>query len=219
MPNPIHPNVTAKANFRSNVYRTLALAFTPPQADTETLYMAILDTYAAVHSIKNPSSSETSRPSDTVPTNLSKEHLRLFVGPGHIQCPPYESVYRKDRPLPERGLVMGPSTADVRRRYTEANLNMSKKFTDLPDQIAVEMEFMHFLCAEESKFTQQGDLQESTKFRKMQEEFLIDHLKPWTNAFADCILKSSNSPFYNAAANLLKEFIQMELEDSGSDTE
>jgi TorA maturation chaperone TorD len=219
MSDPIDSKTISKTIFRSNVYRTLAYAFSPPQAEAKALYAAILKARTSLRSNEEVTRSGVKPSEDAMTPDLGREHLRLFVGPGHIQCPPYEAVYRKDRPTMDRGLVMGPSTADVRRRYNEANLAMSQKFTDLPDHIAVEMEFMHFLCAEEAKSAEQGNLQESRKFRKMQHEFLNDHLKPWVNDFADCIIRSSKSPFYKAAADLLKEFIESELEDSGSETE
>lgn len=172
----------------------------------------MIDALASLRSAEDASTSEATRSEGAIPTDLDREHLRLFVGPGHIQCPPYEAVYRKDRPLLQKGLVMGPATTDVRRRYTEAKLAMSKKFTDLPDHIAVEMEFMHFLCGQESKFTEQGNPQESAKMRRMQQEFLNEHLTRWVNDFADCVSRSTNSPFYKAAANLLKAFVQNEFE-------
>ena len=71
---------------------------------------------------------------------------------------------------------MGPSTADVRHRYAEAGLVMPKNFTDLPDHIAVEMEFMHFLCAEELKDIGQGNSEESTRRRRWNKNFLRNTL-------------------------------------------
>lgn len=202
------------------MYGILALVFSPPQSETKNLYAAILDAHSSLRSNVDTAAPDVNFSEDTTPTDLGREHLRLFVGPGHIQCPPYEAVYRKDRPLMEKGLVMGPTTADVRRRYTEANLTMSKKFTDLPDHITVEMEFMHFLCGEESRFTEQGNHQQMAKISRMQKEFLNEHLKPWVNDFADCVIRSANSSFYKAAANLLKTFIESESENFlGSDTQ
>ncbi len=218
MPSSIDSNANAKANFRSNVYGILALAFSPPQSEAKNLYAAILDAHAFLRSAEDTAAPDQNFPEDTASTDLGREHLKLFVGPGHIQCPPYEAVYRKDRPVMEKGLLMGPSTADVRRRYAKANLALSKKFTDLPDHITVEMEFMHFLCGEESRFTEQGNPQESVKMRKIQKEFLNEHLKPWVNDFADCVLRSANSSFYKAAASLLRTFIEIESENFlGSD--
>lgn len=218
MPSSIDSNPNAKANFRSNVYGILALAFSPPQPEAKKLYAAILDAHSSLRSAEDTAAPDVNFPEDTASTDLGREHLRLFVGPGHIQCPPYEAVYRKDRPLMEKGLVMGSSTADVRRRYAEGNLALSKKFTDLPDHITVEMEFMHFLCGEESRFAEQGNPQQSAKIRRMQKEFLDEHLKPWVNDFADCVIRSANSSFYKAAASLLKTFIESESENLlGSD--
>ena len=217
MPNS---DANTKANFRSNVYGILALAFSPPQSEAKNLYAAILDAHSFLRSAEGTAAPDVNYPEDTASTDLGREHLKLFVGPGHIQCPPYEAVYRKDRPIMEKGLLMGPSTADARRRYAESNLALSKKFTDLPDHITVEMEFMHFLCREESRFTEQGNPQESAKMRKIQKEFLNEHLKPWVNDFADCVLRSANSFFYKAAASLLKTFIESESENfPGGDTQ
>ena len=211
--------VTGNYDFRANVYGILALAFSPPRMEGEKLYEAILQAHHLLRP-NDESMPEEHNTQDLSASQLSKEHLRLFVGPGRVQCPPYESVYRQDRPLLEKGLVMGPSTADVRHRYAEANLVVPKNFTDLPDHIAVEMEFMHFLCGEESRFAEQVNPQESAKIRKMQNEFLEEHLKPWVNNFADCILRSANLSIYKAAASLLKTFIQSESENFlGNDTQ
>jgi putative dimethyl sulfoxide reductase chaperone len=203
--------VTEEYEFRANVYGILALAFSLPRIEAGKLYEAILQAH---HSLR-PNDEPIPKEHDTqgLPAaQLSKEHLRLFVGPGRVPCPPYESVYREDRPILERGLVMGPSTADVRHRYAEANLVLPKNFTDLPDHIAVEMEFMHFLCTEELKSIEQNNLQESARTKKMEQEFLKEHLEPWVERFADCVLKSTNSYFYKLAARLLKAFVKDESE-------
>ena len=46
----------------------------------------------------------------------------------------------------------------------------------------------------------------------MELDFLRDHLEPWVADFADCVLASTNSPFYKEAAILLKEFARSEFE-------
>jgi TorA maturation chaperone TorD len=201
------------AVFRSSIYRVLALAFSTPKGEDQAkkLYAAILE---AKESLGQNESIASKSPVPEQPSfsDLAKEHLRLFVGPGHVKCPPYESVVRKDRPKFERGLVMGPSTADVRKRYAAAGLAVSKSYTDLPDHIAAELEFMHFLCAEESNYRHQGNQEEVDKHQNMELDFLRDHLEPWVSDFTDCVLASTNSPFYKEAATLLKEFTKNEFE-------
>lgn len=189
----------------------MALAFSFPQENAADLYVSILDAQKIIHAGTSDSQPEVNSP-NLSKMDLEKEHLRLFVGPGHVICPPYESVYRQDRPLLAKGLVMGPSTADVRRRYAEGDLVLAKNFNDLPDHIAVEMEFMHFLCAEELRALEDGKPQECTKRRKMQQEFLREHLEPWVDRFAECILRSTNSSFHKSAAKLLKTFVKSESE-------
>ena len=198
-----------QAVFRRGTYRILAAAFSPPKTDTDSLYCALLEAHTTLQSTK-PQLDATDAPENQSLSALAKEYLRLFVGPGHIPCPPYEAVHRKDRPEFERGLVMGPSTADVRRAYLAAGLEISKTYTDLPDHIAAEMEFMQFLCAEESKHEQQGNKEEATKMKKMQQEFHKNHIEPWVGDFADCILRSTTLTFYKTAANVLKEFANSE---------
>ena len=200
-----------QAGFRSKVYSILALAFSSPQKDATNLYAAILGAQKVIRS--NATSSKPNvNSSGLSDVDLKKEYLRLFVGPGHVKCPPYESIYRQDRPPLQKGLVMGPSTADVRRRYAEADLVLAKTFHDLPDHVAVEMEFMHFLCAEELRALEEGNLQESARRREMQQEFLREHLEPWVDRFAECVLRSARSPFHKSAADLLKIFVKSESE-------
>ena len=197
--------------FRSRIYRILAAAFSPPKADISNLHNALLELHASLQSTK--SSVDVTHASDNpgVPA-LAREHLRLFVGPGHIPCPPYEAVYRKDRPDFEKGLVMGPSTADVRRAYLAAGLDISKTYTDLPDHIAAEMEFMQFLCAEETRLAQEGNNEGAVRMKTMQREFHKNHIEPWVGDFADCVLRSTTSPFYKTTASVLKEFTRSEAD-------
>jgi TorA maturation chaperone TorD len=105
---------------------------------------------------------------------------------------------------------MGPSTADARRAYLAVGLDISKTYTDLPDHIAAEMEFMQYLCAEERRLAQQGNDEEAAKMKTMQREFHKNHIEPWVGDFAECILRSTTSSFYKATASVLKEFTKSE---------
>ena len=68
---------------------------------------------------------------------LSVEYATLFVGPYELKAPPYGSVY-----LDEGRRVMGDSTIEVIRMYQEAGLTLDENFKELPDHIAVELEFI-----------------------------------------------------------------------------
>jgi len=185
---------------RTSLYRLLSLAFYPPKADSIDLWDRL---NLASEGQKN---TETSQPNQRA---LELEYNRLFVGPGKLPCPPYESVYRKDRPEMDIGLVLGPSVFDVKKRYAEAGLVVSGNFHDLPDHIAVELEYMCFLCVKElgPKTTEEGG-----SWRKMQRDFVGLHLKPWVKEFTSKVSASTTSPFYRLAASVLEEFIADETE-------
>ncbi|MDP3016975.1 MAG: molecular chaperone TorD family protein [Deltaproteobacteria bacterium] len=72
--------------------------------------------------------------------DLAVEYARLFVGPYELKAPPYGSVY-----LGGARRVMGNSTMGVIKLYEETGLVMDKDFKELPDHIAVELEFMYYL--------------------------------------------------------------------------
>ena len=183
---------------RTALYRLLSLAFYPPKDDSSDLWDKL---NLASEGEKDRAASQPDQRA------LELEYNRLFVGPGKLPCPPYESVHRKDRPEMDIGLVLGPSVLDVKNRYAEAGLVVSGNFHDLPDHIAVELEFMCFLCAKEleSKVTDERE-----RWRKMEKEFVGLHLKPWVAEFASKLSASTTSPFYGLASRVLDEFISDE---------
>jgi putative dimethyl sulfoxide reductase chaperone len=181
---------------RAALYQVLSSAFYPPKQDMANVWEAM-----------NRAAEEGAGMNPPDLARLKLEYNRLFVGPGKLPCPPYESVHRSDRPEMELGLVLGPSTSEVKKAYAEAGLVIGPAFRDLPDHIAVELEFMHFLCTKELE--SKGD---GAKWHRMQKEFVRSHLKPWVGAFAAKTVAEAKSPFYRLAATLLDEFVKDETE-------
>jgi putative dimethyl sulfoxide reductase chaperone len=141
---------------------------------------------------------------------LKDEYMRLFEGPGHMQVAPYESVHRKDVSDMERGLVMGPATADAKRRYAEAGLALATDYHDLPDHVAVELEFMCYLC---SKQVQAGDAARDTTSLQAQREFLREHLTQWLPDFCKAVVRASKVRFYRDLARVTEEYVASEAAD------
>jgi TorA maturation chaperone TorD len=142
--------------------------------------------------------------------SLKREYLRLFIGPGHLPAPPYESVHGQDVPELERGLVMGRSTVDARRRYAEAGLQLSPDFTDLPDHIAVELEFMYFLCAKEAEAWQVLDGEAALQRRAAEHAFLSEHLGKWVPTFCQAVTQAAQEEFYRGLACLTQVWVEGE---------
>jgi DMSO reductase family type II enzyme chaperone len=144
---------------------------------------------------------------DLLLQSLKAEYVRLFEGPGHMQVAPYESVHRKDVSEMEKGLVMGPATIDARRRYAEAGVAIAKDFKDLPDHIAVELEFMYYLCARQAETV--GSEMEA-KFAQAQREFLKEHFMKWLPDFNGAVVRAAHVQFYRDLARATQAFIASE---------
>ena len=190
---------------RALVYKVLSLSFFHPTSEVGQVWNAIN---------KLLGDSSEHKGSNTAPDwrELEFEYNRLFVGPEHVQCPPYESVYRSDRPDVELGLVMGPSVTDVKRMYGEAGLGMSKELKELPDHIAIELEFMSSLCLKEAE---SNDQREADLWRARQSEFWRSHLKPWAATFGEMTSLNALSQFYRLSGRLLQQFMEEEADYLG----
>lgn len=140
-------------------------------------------------------------------TSLKAEYHRLFVGPYKLPAPPYASVYLESEPT-----IMGTSTLEVLRMYEEAGFLLSPSFKDLPDHVAVELEFMALLCEEERRAWRRGGLCEAAKLISLEESFLRGHLVRWIPNFTSKILASTEFLFYWALASLVKDYVLLDLD-------
>jgi TorA maturation chaperone TorD len=135
------------------------------------------------------------------------DYAKLFVGPYQLLAPPYGSVY-----LENERKVMGDSTLDARNRYGDAGLEISENFRDVPDHIAVELEFMYFLIFQEIEAATHSKMEDFIEYLKKQESFLEDHLGAWVSDFTKNIIANSESQFFKALAQLTKIFIKQDLQ-------
>ena len=67
----------------------------------------------------------------------------LFVGPGKLLAPPYESAY-----LNENRVLMQQETLSVRKFYEQAGLELICKNHEPDDHIAFELEFVCYLLGQ-----------------------------------------------------------------------
>ncbi|MBI5663794.1 MAG: molecular chaperone TorD family protein [Nitrospirae bacterium] len=134
---------------------------------------------------------------------LAVEYARLFVGPYEMIAPPYGSMY-----LDGERTVMGDSTVEVIRMYQEEGLARDSEFKDLPDHIAVELEFMYYLTFKGMKAREQADDKASSGFIVKQNIFLNRFLRSWAPQFCDRIKEGTDNGFYKSLAGCLYAFIK-----------
>lgn len=134
--------------------------------------------------------------------DLMVEYAGLFVGPYELKAPPYGSVY-----LDQQRRVMGDSTMEVIKIYKEAGLSIDEDFKELPDHVAVELEFMYYLIYQEVEALEKSQLDKASALRETQELFLNRFLKPWVPSLCERIKASTDNEFYNSLANCVLVFV------------
>lgn len=121
---------------------------------------------------------------------LAVEYTRLFIAAfPELPCPPYESIYREDT-------VMGNSTLEVLDSFSDAGLKVMENFHDLPDHIAVELEFLYYLL-------NSGNIE-------AYDTFMREHFSKWVPKFCKKVEENDRIGFYRNAAGVLREFLDKE---------
>ncbi len=136
---------------------------------------------------------------------LAEEYERLFVGPGTVPCPPYEALWRKDRPKLEQGTVFGAVTGRVADLYDDIGVQMRVDLRELPDHVSAEWE------------AAAHGLQGGPEQRQAARELVTDHLRVWLPPFCGKIREAANLPFYGLLASLTEAWLPALVELLGGD--
>jgi TorA maturation chaperone TorD/ferredoxin len=139
-------------------------------------------------------------------TSLTQTYNRLFVGPQPPLAHPYESVYRTPN-----GRLMGDVTMQVVQAYAEAGLALADGRHDMPDHVAVELEFMAYLAGEEAKARSNGNEALVGTWLSRQVDFLRDHLTCWIPQFCHHVVKADPGGYYGQATTTLAAFVLFDL--------
>lgn len=140
--------------------------------------------------------------------------MNLFKVPGPEYVAPYESVFRDTRDIEGRtvrGLLMGPSAVDVQRWYRLAAVDVSDGYKDLPDHIALELNFLAHLCGKEVEFAANNDEARLVRAWEMERDFLKAHILSWIGALRDLIHEKCRHPYFRAVADLAVECTRRDL--------
>jgi TorA maturation chaperone TorD len=134
---------------------------------------------------------------------LKGQYYSLFVGPFPPFALPVESIYKEwaregETPLIAsgvRGMLMGDPAIDMLRRYKASGIEIPEQFKDMPDHLALLLEYMALLC-------ENGTDEE-------QRQFLQDHLD-WIPELKRLIYECSESRFYKTVADATAAFVAYE---------
>ncbi|MCL6571397.1 MAG: molecular chaperone TorD family protein [Bacillus sp. (in: Bacteria)] len=132
-----------------------------------------------------------------------EEYQRLFIGPGPLVAPPWESYYRS-----KEQLLYEEWTYQIREQYHQFGLQNIKENNEPDDHLLLELEFIIFLadlCLQETKNERVIELISS------QIHLLEKHLTIWIPYFCKRVIEHANSQLYLGAAMLLEDFLSFDL--------
>lgn len=132
-----------------------------------------------------------------------EEFRRLFLGPGPMPAPPWESVYRS-----KENLLFDVSTIELRKQYKKFGLKFVNENKEPEDHLLLELEFLIYLI--EQYLTNNKNSGEV--YIDAQIHLLQNHFIKWIPAFTTRLMNGTKSKLYQGAAMLLNEFISFDLE-------
>jgi len=137
--------------------------------------------------------------------SLLLDYSRLFLGPFAILAKPYGSIY-----LDGEKVAMGDSTLQALACYREGAFELAGEFRELPDHVAVELEFLYLLTFRENEALATGDAAAFGRASTLKGAFLRDHLGRWVAPFSERVRRGAGTDFYRMLASLTEQFILRE---------
>ncbi|MDR0515208.1 MAG: molecular chaperone TorD family protein [Coriobacteriaceae bacterium] len=133
---------------------------------------------------------------------LEVDYNRLFVGPGHLLAPPYESYYESVRADAGLGRLRTQAEREVTAIYAEHGYTMPDVFVDLPDHAAIELEFISLLMEKEAQLWENGSNDEAAALQADIAGFVNGHFAAWFPQCAARIRAEAKTGFYPMVALL-----------------
>lgn len=134
-------------------------------------------------------------------TRFLVEYSRLFIGPFKLPTPPYASCYLGSKELNNE------ITEWVRQFYETSGLEFDYTIMDLPDHIAVETEFLHFLLTQQLIAAKENEPEALADFQNRYHTFLEKHHGLWVPVFSQTVIDETGEPFYQNLFRLIKAML------------
>ncbi|HEY0884611.1 MAG TPA: molecular chaperone TorD family protein [Ramlibacter sp.] len=138
---------------------------------------------------------------------LLVDYTRLFLGPPSPLAAPYGSIW-----LSGEGTVMQESTVALEGLYGEAGFELDQELAEMPDHVAVELEFLYLLTFKQNEARRAGEEVAIAAWNQLHELFLRGHLGAWIGRFTAAVQANAQTTFYRELAALTALFVQTEVE-------
>ena len=143
--------------------------------------------------------------------DLEANHVILFSHSPHGTCPLYEGEYAES----EEGLQQPHELGDLAAFYRAFGLEMADKSRQRVDFIAVECEYLSFLCHKQAYAEEHEDMKLAELSLDAQKKFLQDHLGRWAPAFARQVVRKADQGFYQVLAHFTSAHVTADCQRLG----
>ncbi|WP_413309455.1 molecular chaperone TorD family protein [Bacillus sp. 1P10SD] len=202
----VHMELQSLLKSRKNFYQLLRLLFQMPTRNnqySEILTNCNLQELEEIHVGGKILSGFFQHLSNDSLKNEREEYQRLFLGPGPLAAPPWESYYRS-----KEQLLFEEWTYQVREQYHQFGLKYMRENNEPDDHLLLELEFMINLIDLTLLETKPDRFIELISSQQL---FLEKHLTVWIPYFCKRVIQSTSSPLFLGAAMLLDDFINDDL--------
>jgi TorA maturation chaperone TorD len=148
--------------------------------------------------------SQADTPPDGLSRTLAVQEAWLFKGIAleYGPPPPYETLHRRPGAAGEAETLVS-----LQAFYREAGAELSPASRERVDHLGVQLDFMRFLCGEESRLWQVHDVGEACRYRQIQRRLVDEHLMPWVPGYCQRIRAEARAPFFHGVAKMLAGFL------------
>jgi len=138
------------------------------------------------------------------PQDLLVDYAHLFLGPVGTLAVPYESAWLA------KG---GESVVDVMQSlddlYADGGFEVDPEFRDLPDHLAVELEFLYTLLFRRAAAVRDDGDAALKELDSLTERLIVGHLDRWLPDFQTAVLEGAQCRFYRELADLTALFVNV----------
>lgn len=123
------------------------------------------------------------------------DYTRLFMGPIDTLAPPYGSSWQKqDNPTEEN-----PPPA-VLELYDAGGFEIDEVFMELPDHVAVELEFLYALIFKANLAAREDNALDLAQVQQLKQRLIVEHLGDWVVPFTKAMAQGAQTRFYRELA-------------------
>jgi TorA maturation chaperone TorD len=131
--------------------------------------------------------------------DIQADYTRLFIGPGKVLAPPWESVY-----LSKKKILFQEHTLQVRKWYRRFGLESVKIKNEPDDHIGLELAFLANLTNLCMTALEEKDEKQFEQIHQAKYQFLQEHLLKWAPTWCELVLDNTNTDFIRGITLLVR---------------